>query len=84
MGQPRDAVEALLLPAFLPFNLLKGGLNTAFTLILYKPLVTALRKTGLVETYSPQKGKPQIGIYLLGFGLLITCILLLLILRDIL
>ena len=27
MGYPREAVVELLLPAFLPFNLLKGGLN---------------------------------------------------------
>ena len=38
MGMPREAVVKLLLPAFLPFNLIKGGINTAVTLLLYKPL----------------------------------------------
>ena len=33
MGYPREAVVQLLLPAFLPFNLLKGGLNAAFTFL---------------------------------------------------
>lgn len=47
MGYPREAVAELLLPAFLPFNLLKGGLNAAITMLLYKPVVTALRKAGL-------------------------------------
>ena len=48
MGYPREAVVELLLPAFLPFNLLKGGLNASITFLLYKPIVTALRKSGYV------------------------------------
>ena len=36
MGIPREAVAKMLLPVFLPFNLLKASLNTAFTLIIYK------------------------------------------------
>lgn len=31
MGYPREAVAELLVPAFLPFNLLKAGLNAGFT-----------------------------------------------------
>ena len=77
----RTAVEALLLPAFLPFNLLKVGLNSALTLFLYKPLATALRKTGLVET-GVKKSRSKIGIYLFAGGLLLTCILLLLVMQG--
>lgn len=47
MGIPRQAVVELLLPAFLPFNLLKAGLNAALTILLYKSVVTALRKAHL-------------------------------------
>lgn len=43
MGCPREEVAALLLPAFLPFNLIKGGLNAALTLLLYRPLAALLR-----------------------------------------
>lgn len=50
MGCPREAVVELLIPAFLPFNLIKGGLNAAITMILYKPIVTALRRACLIET----------------------------------
>lgn len=50
MGYPREAVVELLIPAFLPFNLMKGGLNAAITMILYKPIVTALRRSHLIET----------------------------------
>ena len=38
MGYPREAVAELLIPAFLPFNLLKGGLNAAITMLIYKPV----------------------------------------------
>lgn len=46
MGYSREAVVELLLPAFLPFNLFKSVLNAAITFLLYKPVITALRKSG--------------------------------------
>ncbi len=49
MGYSREAVAGLLLPAFLPFNLIKGCLNAAGTLLLYKPVVTILRQSDLIE-----------------------------------
>lgn len=82
LAEARAAVEALLLPAFLPFNLLKAGLNSAFILCLYKPLVTALRKTGLIPSTNAQKGSSKIGVYLFAGALLITCILLLLVFQG--
>lgn len=45
MGYPREAVAELLIPAFLPFNLIKGGLNVLGTILLYKPAVIALQHT---------------------------------------
>ena len=82
MGVSREAVEGLLVPAFLPFNLLKAGLNSAFVLILYKPLVNALRRTGLIQSKSSGSGSAKVGIYLLGAALLVTCILLLLVFQG--
>ncbi len=84
MGVPREQVQALLIPAFLPFNVLKVGLNTALTLALYKPVVGALRRTGLVESHGAPGRKSKAGIYVLAGVLLVTCILLLLTLRGIL
>ena len=83
MGGTRESVAAMLLPVFLPFNALKAGLNSALVLILYKPLTNALRKTGLLpkQTEGGKRGVMP-GIYLLGFGLLITCILWLLVLQG--
>lgn len=45
---PREVVAGMLIPVFLPFNLVKGGLNMGATLLLYKPVVTALRSARLV------------------------------------
>lgn len=36
MGAPREAVVAMLPTAIIPFNLLKAGLNSILTFILYK------------------------------------------------
>lgn len=79
MGVSRAAVQGMLIPVFLPFNLLKAGLNSAFVLGLYKPLVTALRKAGLVEKKTGSSQGAKMGIYLLSAVLLATCILLLLV-----
>ena len=49
MQIPRHTVTALLIPAILPFNLIKCTLNSAFTLILYKPFVNILRRSNLIE-----------------------------------
>ena len=78
MGYPREAVVKLLIPAFLPFNLLKAGLNAGFTFLLYKPITTALRKAGYIsDSQNMQSGKP-IGLWLISGVIVITCILLIL------
>lgn len=82
MGLERQAVEAMLIPMFLPFNLLKAGLNTALTLAVYKPLVTALRKVRLLEPQTEGTGTSKGGVYLLAAVLLVTCILLLLVMQG--
>jgi len=69
---------------FLPFNLLKAGLNSALVLFLYKPIVTALRKARLVEAHPQGKGTSKIGIYLFAAVLLITCVVLILVIKGIL
>ena len=44
MAVPRAVVAGMLLPTFLPFNLIKGGLNAGITMLLYKPLSGALKR----------------------------------------
>lgn len=84
MGYPREEVVRLLLPAFLPFNFIKGGLNAAITMLLYKPVITALRYSGLVEqNKATEKARINIGVILVAFLIIITCILLILSLNGI-
>ena len=83
MGVARSAVEGMLIPMFLPFNLLKAGLNSALVLVLYKPLVTALRKANLTpsKVQSSSTGN-KTGVMILGLILLATSILLLLVFQG--
>jgi riboflavin transporter FmnP len=83
MGYPREAIVELLIPAFIPFNLIKGGMNAAITMLLYKPVVTTLRRSNLIEIRQ-DSGKMQInvGILLLALLILITCVLLILSFND--
>ena len=59
MNVPRDVVAGMLIPTFLPFNLVKGGLNAGITMLVYKPLVDALRKAGLLAPSKSVGGKRQ-------------------------
>lgn len=65
-GMPREAIADMLLPIFLPFNAVKGGLNMTATLLLYKPVVGALRSAKLIpesESHAaPVAGKKRTGI----------------------
>ena len=85
LGYPREAVAELLIPAFLPFNLLKGGINTALILLLYKQIVNSLRKAKLIED---SKGAMPVkshntGIMLVALVLLATGVLLALVLKGV-
>lgn len=77
MGMPREAVAAMLPTVFLPFNLLKGGLNAALTMLIYKPVVTALRKAHLAPERpadGPRTGKINWGVTIVAVFALITLI----------
>ena len=43
LGQTMGDVIALLMPAIIPFNLLKAGINAVVTFVVYKPIGTMLR-----------------------------------------
>lgn len=48
MGVPREIVAGMMLSVFLPFNVIKCGLNSALTMLVYKPCVRAMRRAGLL------------------------------------
>ncbi len=83
LGYPREAVVELLIPAFLPFNLLKGGINSALTLLLYKYVVNTLRKAKLIEESKSAPVKVNnTGIALVSLFVLATGVLLALVLKG--
>ena len=83
MGQPREFVTTLMLPYFLPFNLIKGGINATLTMLLYKPIVGALRKAKLVEPSSGAGGRSKLGVAAVAGVLLVTFVLLALVLAKV-
>ena len=87
MEMDRAVVAAMLPTVFLPFNLVKGGLNMAVILLLYKPVVTALRRARLVpetQTIVQPSGKVNAGFLLFSLALLATFVTLALVLMGIL
>lgn len=42
MGVPREVVGSMLLTVFLPFNMLKGGINAVIVLLYLKPLFAVI------------------------------------------
>ena len=61
-GAPREAVISMLVPLFLPFNAIKGGLNAAITLLVYKPLIRALRAAKLLPAPDGGQNKGVTGV----------------------
>ena len=83
MGYPRAAVAAMLLPVFMPFNLLKGFLNAGISLLIYKPVVGALRKARLIESQTGSGNAPHrvspgliaVAVFLLATGVVMALVL---------
>jgi len=85
MGVPREEVARLLIPAFLPFNLIKNGLNVAFTILLYKHVKAILKLTNLLPPSAEQNNpvKFNLGALLASVFVVITCVLWILMLQGI-
>lgn len=55
MKVPREVVASMLVPVFMPFNILKGFINTGIILLVYRPIVDTLRKMGFVPKSTNEK-----------------------------
>lgn len=79
MGTPREAVVELLIPAFLPFNLIKGGINAVLVMLIYNPIKNILRKTNIltdIESTNVEKVKrKKTGIIVFFFFILVMVVL---------
>ena len=83
MNATREQVASMLLPIFLPFNLVKAAMNSALTLILYKPIVGALRNTHFLPASSGGvKRGISPGVTLTAAAVLVTSFLLVLVLSG--
>jgi riboflavin transporter len=49
-GYPRSEVVKMLIPIIMPFNLVKGGLNSIFVIFLYRPIMNGLIKSNVLKT----------------------------------
>ena len=76
---PREAVADMLPTVFLPFNAVKGGLNMTATLLIYKPVVDALRRAKLIpestSQAAPVQGKKHLGMTLVILFVFVSCVL---------
>ena len=55
MGVPRNVVVGMIIPTLLPFNLVKGILNAAIVMLLYKPVSQALKRTRIGKSQNSTK-----------------------------
>ena len=84
MKIPRDVVTGMIPTVFLPFNLVKGGLNMAVILLIYKPVVTALRRAKLIpESAETVSSSRSAGFLLFALALLATFVTIALVLMGI-
>jgi len=85
-GWPRETVAGLLMPVFLPFNLIKGSINAALTVMLYKSVKTALDKSKLLpvaDVPSAKSSKVNLGALIISFLVIATCVLFILSFRGV-
>ena len=80
----REQVAGMLIPLFLPYNLLKTALNGTLTMLLYKSVTSALRAARLLPpTEQPTNAKKFLPVTILSLLVLAALILALLVWRGI-
>ena len=86
MDTSREYVASILPTVFLPFNLLKGTLNAALSLLLYRPLVTGLRGARLfpksTSTATVKTGS-KVLLWVIASLVLVICILVILLFQGV-
>jgi len=80
-GATREMVVGMLVPIFLPFNLVKGALNAAIAMMLYKPVSMALQRGGLYKPTAEVSGK-RLNIWVIIISAFVVLSLILVILAE--
>ncbi len=83
MHVPRQAIVEMLPTVFLPYNLLKYGINSCFALLIYKPLVNALRKSRILEGSTTSKSSSKLWVVIITLFVLASLIFAFLILGGV-
>ncbi len=81
MGVPREVIASMLLPAFVPFNLIKAGLNGGVALFIFKFAIEALQKMNLIPKQvdnNNNKKSSIIGAVAVSSFVIATCVLIIL------
>ena len=83
-GVPRSVVIGMLPTLFLPFNFAKTLLNASIVLLIYKPVVTALRKAKIIEgkAMDTKFGKQSVITIAISLASLIAAIIIFVILNN--
>ncbi|MBE6624621.1 MAG: ECF transporter S component [Ruminococcaceae bacterium] len=83
MGIDRSVVAGMLATVFLPFNLIKGALNASLAMLLYKPVVKAMRGARLLDSSEGKKGNVKVLLIVVCVLLVSACVLGLLVMGGI-
>lgn len=83
MGIDRNVVAGMLATVFLPFNLIKGALNASLAMLLYKPVVKAMRGARLLDSSEGKKGNVKVLLIVVCVLLVSACVLGLLVMGGI-
>lgn len=76
-------VAAMIPTLLLPFNLIKGVVNAALTMIIYKPITSAFKRTGLTSSSTRKTDINKfIPIAVLALMLLVVSVLIILFMLD--
>ena len=70
------------MPVIIPFNLIKGGVNAALIILLYKPIKSALAGAGLTEEVQTGKNATWNIIKMVSFVILLCLIALIVYMRG--
>lgn len=75
MGVDTEAVISLILPLLLPFNFSKTVINSAATLLLYKPLTSALKRYNILSGETGKTGFKSVMVAVVSVLIIILTVL---------
>ncbi len=74
-GTSREMIAKMLPTVFLPFNLIKGSANAALAMLLYKPVVNAMRRARLLDKIESKKSETKALLIIACAVIVVICVL---------